>query len=139
MKELRLMLSVLALILAASFALSCGASSHGPGQLQTIMLNPATADGQDYPKGVPFTATGYYIHPSYTVTPQPATWGTCYQGAPTSEVTVTTTGTAQCASGATGNYTVFAYDVPNPSCESVSDACGGGGCTVVGTAQLTCP
>lgn len=69
MKELRLMLSFLALVLTASFALSCGASSHGPGQLQSITLSPATADAQDYPNGVPFTATGYYIHPSYAVTP----------------------------------------------------------------------
>lgn len=131
-------LSFFVLILAASFASSCGASER-QGQLQAITLSPATADAQDYPNGVPFTATGYYIHPSYTVTPQPATWGTCYQGAPTTEVTVATTGTAQCASGATGSYTVFAYDTPYPSCENPVNACGSGGCNVVGTAQLTCP
>ncbi|HKM47704.1 MAG TPA: hypothetical protein VJX69_08950 [Terriglobales bacterium] len=135
MNKLRFMLPLLALVLAASFALSCGASSHGPGQLQSITLSPATADAQE----AQFTATGLYVHPSYTVTPQSATWGACYQGAPTTDVSVTTGGMAQCASGATGTYTVFAYDVPNPSCESFSDACGGGGCTIVGAAQLTCP
>jgi hypothetical protein len=130
MERIRLMLSVLALVLAACFALSCGASSHGQGQLQSITLSPATGEGEEQ-----FVATGYYIHPSYTETPQPATWGACYQGAPTSEVSVTSGGVAQCASGATGTYTVFAYDVSNPACETAINACGDGGCS----AQLTCP
>src|SRR5713101_9702387 len=82
MERLWFMLSFLALVLAASFALSCGASSHGQGQLQAITLSPTTADAQS----VQFTATGIYINPSHTVTPQPATWGACYQGAPTTEV-----------------------------------------------------
>jgi hypothetical protein len=106
MKKFRLMLSFLTLVLAASFLLSCGAS-QGPGQLQSITVSPATADAE-----AQFTATGYYVHPSHTVTPQPATWAACYQGAPTTDVTVTTTGTAQCASGAAGTYTVFAFDIP---------------------------
>jgi len=131
MERLRLMLSFLAPVLAASFALSCGASSHGPGQLQSITVTPATADAQE----AQFTATGIYVHPSYTVTPQPATWGACYQGAPTTDVSVTTGGMAECASGATGSYTIFAFDGTN--CNVIS-ACGGG-CTIVGTAQLTCP
>ncbi len=131
MERLRLMLSFLAPVLAASFALSCDASSHGPGQLQSITVTPATADAQE----AQFTATGIYVHPSYTVTPQPATWGACYQGAPTTDVSVTTGGMAECASGATGSYTIFAFDGTN--CNVIS-ACGGG-CTIVGTAQLTCP
>jgi hypothetical protein len=133
MEKLRFTLSVLALLLAASLALSCGASSHGQGQLQSIALSPATAVAQS----AQFTATGYYIHPSYTVTPQPATWGACYQGAPTTAVSVATSGIAQCASGATGTYAVFAFDAI-PGCETAVNGCGVG-CTIVGTAQLTCP
>jgi hypothetical protein len=138
MEKLRLTLSVLALVLAASFALSCGAS-QGPGQLQSITLSPTIADAKDYPHGVPFTATGIYVNPSHTVTPQSADWGACYQGAATDGISVSTGGTAQCANGATGTYTVFAFDLSNPSCSAAINACGGGGCTIVGTAQLTCP
>jgi hypothetical protein len=132
MKELRFMLSFIALILAASFALSCGASQgQGQGQLQSITLSPATADAQE----AQFTATGIYVHPFHTVTPQPAYWVACQQNAPTSDVSVTTKGLAQCANGATGTYTVFAFDSTNCN---VINACGGG-CTIAGTAQLTCP
>jgi hypothetical protein len=138
LEKLRFTLSFLALVLAASFALSCGAS-QGPGQLHSITLSPAIADEKDYPNGVPFTATGIYIDPSHTVTPQSANWGACYQGAATDEVSVSAGGTAQCANGASGTYTVFAFDLPNPSCSAAINACGGGGCTIVGTAQVTCP
>jgi hypothetical protein len=130
MEKLRVTLSFVALIVAASLALSCGATQN-QGQLQSITLNPATSSEPE----VQFTATGYYIHPSYTVTPQPAAWGACYKSAPTTDVTVTTGGKAQCANGAAGTYTVFAFDSTNCN---LSTACGGG-CTIVGTAQLTCP
>lgn len=131
MEKFRLMLSVFALFLAASFALSCGAS-QGPGQLQSITLSPATADAQEQ-----FTATGFYVHPSHNVTPQSATWSACYQGAPTTDVSVTQTGMAQCTSGAGGTYSVYAgVPLPGQSCAIL--ACGGG-CQIVGNAQLTCP
>lgn len=135
-------LSLLGLFLVAWFTLSCGASSLvniGPGQmgqLQAITLSPATADAQDYPDGqVPFVATGTYANPTGKVTPQPALWGACQQNAASSEVSVTKGGMAQCASGASGAYTVFAYDIT--TCNVINQC--GGGCTVVGTAQLTCP
>ena len=134
MRKLRFMLSFLALVLAASLASSCGASTQPQGQLQSITVSPATADGQ-----AQFIATGNYINPSHTVTPQSAYWGACYQGAATTEVSVTNEGTAQCANGASGSYTVFAFDLTNPSCSAAINACGRGGCTIVGTAQLTCP
>jgi hypothetical protein len=132
MKELRFALSFLALILAASFALSCGAS-QGPGQLQSIALSPAAAAAQQQ-----FTATGFYVHPNHTVIPQPASWGACQQNVPTTEVSVTQGGMAQCASGATGTYDVFAFVTVNQVCTLPQNQCGGG-CNVVGTAQLTCP
>jgi hypothetical protein len=135
MKKLRLMVSFLALVLAASLASSCGASSSNKpaptGQLQSITLSPATADAQE----AQFIATGHYINPPATFTPQPAYWGACQQNAPTSDVSVTPKGLAQCASGAAGTYTVFAFVGTN--CNVIT-ACGGG-CTIVGTAQLTCP
>lgn len=106
--------------------------------IESITINPATADAQDYPNGqVQFKATGYYNTPPSPVTPIAATWGVCVENAPTNEVSVTATGLAHCAAGAVGTYTVFAYAFPNPSCLAIT-ACGGG-CTVEGTAQLTCP
>ena len=141
MERLRLTLFLFGLAVAASFILSCGAGSVR--QVQSITLSPATADAQDYRNGqVQFTATGHYNAAPYTVTPQSATWGVCYQSAPTSEVSVTTSGLAQCASGAVGTYTVWANDpAPLPSgiynCPAMT-ACGGG-CTIQANAQLTCP
>ncbi len=150
MKKLRFMLSFLALILAAFLASSCGASpsalpcnansqtpAQGQGQLQSITLSPSVADAQNCANGhVQFTATGNYTNPTQTVTPQMIfAWGACQQDTPTSDVTVTAKGVAQCASGATGTYTIWAEDPP-PTCETVSPC---GGCTVIGTAQLTCP
>ena len=141
MEKFRFGLSFLALVLAASFALlSCGSGSHS--QLQSITVSPATADAQAYPDGeVPFTATGSFIHPSRTVTPQSANWVACQQNEPTTAVSVSQGGVAQCASGATGTYSIKAWDtLISPgvlNCPS-TNACGGG-CTVVGTAQLTCP
>jgi hypothetical protein len=141
MKKLRFAVFFLTLVLAASFALSCGAS-QGQNQLQSITLSPATADAQNYPDGqVQFTATGYYGNPSHTVTPLSATWSACQENMPTTAVTVTKAGAAQCANGATGTYSVFAADPDTRSgvlnCPA-TNACGGG-CIIVGTAQLTCP
>jgi hypothetical protein len=139
MKNLQFRLSFLALLLAACFALSCGQS---PSQLQSMTLSPAVADAQSYPNGeVPFTATGYYSNPTHTVTPQPANWVACQQATPTNEVSVSNTGVAHCASGATGTYSINAWDISNApgvySCPA-NTACGGG-CTIQATAQLTCP
>lgn len=128
------------LVFAASFTLACGAdpSSQAARSIQSIAIAPATADAQNYPGGqVQLTATGFYNTQPSPVTPQSATWGVCQQNAPTSAVTITSSGVAQCTPGAVGTYTVFAYDFPNPSCLALT-ACGGG-CTVEGTAQLTCP
>jgi len=146
MKKLRFTFLGLVLAAAASFALSCGLSSvpssfrSSKGQLLSITLTPVTADAQDYPNGqVQFIATGHYKTAPHTVSPLSAGWGTCYQDAPTTEVSVTPTGLAECESGAVGTYTIWANDFPFPgiACNAVT-ACGGG-CMVVGTAQLTCP
>lgn len=142
MRTPRLTFSSLALVLAASLTLSCGSNpmSNTTGQLQSISLSPAVATAPTIGGDVQFTATGHYNTYPYTVTPQPAMWGACYQNAPTTDVTVNDAGLAQCASAVGGGpksttYSVFAFDPTN--CNAVT-ACGGG-CTVVGTAQLTCP
>jgi len=122
------------LVLATAIALACAENRT----LQSIAVSPATADANGNP--VQFTATGTYNAPPVKVTPQPATWGACYQNASTTDVTVTSSGLAQCAAGASGAYIVFAYDFVGQVCPASTNACGGGGgCQVTGTAQLTCP
>jgi hypothetical protein len=136
MQKLQFALFLLGLFLVSLLALSCGTNQGGPGQLQAITLSPAMADAQDYPNGqVTFVATGVYTNPARKVTPQPALWGVCQKNLPTNDASVNNAGVAQCASGAIGAYSVFAYHSTN--CNVIT-ACGGG-CTVVGTAQLTCP
>jgi hypothetical protein len=139
----RLVLASSALLIAAAVALSCSAAPQH--QLQSITLNPATADAQDYPNGqVPFVATGHYNIAPMTVTPLSASWGTCTsQFTAAAAVSVTQNGMAQCASGAAGTYTVWAND-PLPmsstgvySCPAAT-ACGGG-CVIQANAQITCP
>jgi hypothetical protein len=143
MENIRLIVSFFALAVVASLALSCGANSDPSSnrQLLSIALSPATADAQDYPDGqVQFMATGDYNTAPYTVAPLSAGWGTCYQEASTSAISVSRSGLAQCASGAVGTYTVWANDARLPlgaNCLAMT-ACGGG-CFVAGTAQLTCP
>lgn len=127
-------LIALTLVLASA---SCGSnSSMGASQLQSITVNPPSADAQNYPDGeVPFEATGNYINPTRKITPQAAAWVACGQNAPTNDASVNSSGVAQCASGAKGTYQINAYVMTN--CNLIT-ACGGG-CTVVGSAQLTCP
>jgi hypothetical protein len=134
--------SNLALAFIAFSMLSCGSSSSsmtgpsGANGLQSITLAPSSADARTFSQGqVTFTATGSYIDPVHKLTPQPAGWGVCKQNSPTAEVTVSKAGVAQCAAGASGTYTVFAFVMTE--CNVINQC--GGGCTIVGTAQLTCP
>jgi hypothetical protein len=132
------------LVLATAIALACGSGAapiNPTGILNSITISPATEDAQTYPDGqVPFIATGYYSTPPSPMTPLPATWGACYQDIPTSGVSVGTKGLAQCAAGSVGTYTVWAYAPSGQTvCPAFLNACGGGGCQVAGTAQLTCP
>ena len=144
MKDARLILSLLVLVAASVFALSCGRSSSSSHRLQSITLTPATADAQDFPNGmVQFTATGQYDTPPMAVTPLSATWGVCAsQFQPTNEVSVTNTGVAHCASGAVGTYTVWANDpadLPPGFYTCTAETACGGGCVIQASAQLTCP
>lgn len=140
--------SLLVLVAAFTFTLACGTSrtaaancnpvgnSNTTRTLTSVTLCPAVADAKDYSDGmVPFLATGYYTTQPSPVSPLKAFWGACYQNAPTSEVMVSASGSAQCTAGAMGTYDVFAADPTE--CNAIT-ACGGG-CQVSGAAKLTCP
>jgi hypothetical protein len=135
MRNLILPLCFLLLLLAAAITLACGSSTSSTRILQTVNISPATAEGQ-----AQFIALGFY-EPAYPVAMVlTATWGACYQNAPTTEVSVSSTGFAKCASGASGAYTVWGWAPSGAKvCPDWVTACGGGGCQVTGTAQLTCP
>jgi len=136
MKNYAPQLFLFLLILAVAITLACGSSAAR--SIQSITISPATADAQDYPGGqVPFTATGYFNTSPTRVAPLPAGWGVCFQNSPTTDVSVSTDGVAQCRVGAAGTYSVFASDFPNPTCLAITPC--GGGCLVSGYAQLTCP
>jgi hypothetical protein len=146
----RVLLSVMFLGLAAYIVLSCGSSPH---LIQSLAVNPASADGQKYPGGkVPFIATGNYSTAPMTVTPQQANWAALSElvfngmltfGPVSGDVSIDQTGVAQCTATASGTYAVVAWDIQDPSlkvsCASETDF-GEPGCNAVqGTAQLTCP
>lgn len=130
--------SFVLLTFLAFVLLACGSSSH---MLQTVTVTPATADAQNFPsEQVQFTATGHFNSTPMSVSPLSATWGACFQSAATTAVTVTANGIAECTSGATGTFTIWAFS-SNPSqvnCNAIT-ACGGGCGRITGTAELTCP
>jgi hypothetical protein len=141
--KLRLILSSLGLLLLAALGLYCNPiPTH---RLQSITLAPASADARSYPKGeVQFVATGHYDIAPVTVTPLPASWGTCTQQfAPTTAVSITQNGLAQCTSGAVGTYTVWVNDpiteLPGQVYNCAAQNACGGGCVIQANAQLTCP
>src|SRR5579862_1080818 len=127
------------LLLIGAIALACGSST--PRLAQSLTVTPATADASSYPNGqVPFTATAYYTTKPSPVSPVTATWGACLQSAATKDVTVSANGVAHCAAGAAGSYTVWAYVMSGAQvCPLYLTECGGDGCQVTGTAQITCP
>jgi len=116
---------------------NCGpvASSNNTGGLQSVSLCPTVADAQQYPDGqVPFLAIGVYTtQPSPALIPSGVVWGACQNQQLTNDVTVTN-GTAKCAAGASGTYTVWATG--SPICNVIGPC---GACGPTGTAQLTCP
>jgi hypothetical protein len=144
MRKYGLSVSFLA-ILAIAVTWACGSPAY---TLQSVSLSPATADAQGNP--VQFTATGYFNQQPSQVKLTATGWGACnpnqpYQ--PTTAVSVSAAGVAQCAAGAVGTYRVWAVAQRAGSCggnngETPYNPCpdaGVWGCQVVGTAQLTCP
>ncbi len=121
-------------LVCSSALLACGTPAR---ELQSITVSPNAADVVG--PTVQFTATGMWNTSPTMTTPLSARWGVCQDSAPTDGVTVTQTGLATCQKGAKGTYTVFADDPPTtgPVCNALT-ACGGG-CYIVGSAQLSCP
>jgi hypothetical protein len=144
MRSLGLGVSFAVLIFGAGVLLSCGGGSSSQRQLTSISLVPASADAKDYPNGeVQFLATGTYSAPPSPVVPIGAQWGACAApSSATTSVTVSSSGQAQCAAGASGTFTVWASDPATLPAGAytcpIQDACGGG-CNIEGKAQLTCP
>jgi len=137
------------LLLAAAITLACGsptkpvlaACNSAPtavnGQSpESVILCPPSADANDYPDGlVQFVAIGNFSSPPSPALPEYAMWGACQDKQFTSGVTVSSKGVAQCASGASGTYTVWA--TAGPVVCLVVGPCGD--CGPTGSAQLTCP
>jgi hypothetical protein len=120
-------------LLIACVLVACG-TSHGPnGQLQSVSISPAAANGQ-----AQFTATGSYTDGS-KVTPLPALWFTIrpwYNAAnPLQFFNLDATGKASC-NGITGTFSVVATAPVDPrfpfsQMDSTTPQ-------VSGTAHLTC-
>jgi hypothetical protein len=146
------------LAFTAALTIACGSSSPKPnpilgcppfaigpnttGTLESISICPSSADARNAFDGqVPFDAIGTYNTAPQQVTPLDARagWGACFENQPTTAVTVSSKGVAQCQPGASGTYTIYASDFPqqNGGCDAIA-ACGGG-CVVSGYAKLTCP
>lgn len=138
MRNTRPFVSMAVVSLTVILAACGGSMSNAPRSIQSLAVSPSAADAQSFPGGqVQFSATGFYNTQPSPVSSIPATWGVCFQNAPTTAVTISNNGLAQCTAAASGAYTVFAYDFPDPACFAIT-ACGGG-CAVTGTAQLNCP
>jgi hypothetical protein len=123
---------------ASHMPLSCSSAPTvaNPGEPQSMILCPAVADAQNYPDGeIQFVAVGSYNKAPTPALPQPVIWGACQQNQFTTGVTVSDTGMAKCASGASGTYTVWATG--GPILCNVLEPCGA--CGTTGRAQLTCP
>jgi hypothetical protein len=108
-------------------------------KLTAITVSPATADGSSSSGDVQFTATAHWSAAPLTSTPFSANWVVCQNSIPVKDVTVSANGLAACGTGAKGVYDINAWSWPigQGSCLAIS-ACGGG-CTIEGSAQLTCP
>jgi hypothetical protein len=123
-----------------ALGLGCGSSR----QLQSVTLNPASADARNFPNGqVSFKATGTFSKPPSPVqlTSKDVIWcagsnsGACV-GNINPGITVDQNGLAQCAPGYTGTATVLAGA---GSFSSMMNPDGGSQLDVFGAARLTCP
>jgi hypothetical protein len=134
------------LLLAAAITLACGSptttacsatpSSTNSSTPQSVSVCPASADAQNYPGGqVQFVAVADFLTTPSPALPTQVVWGACQQSGATTGVTVSSTGVAHCASGASGTYTVWASAGP-VLCLTVGPC---GECAPTGRAQLTCP
>jgi hypothetical protein len=128
------------LVLIAALAMSgCGTSR----QLQSVTLNPASADAQSFPGGqVPFVATGTFSKPPSpsNLTSKDVQWcvgdsaGACV-GNINPGASVDQNGVAQCNPGFAGTATILAGTQSNVMVNPDE----GRQLKVFGSAELTCP
>jgi hypothetical protein len=137
------------LVLAGVITLACGSptapvsaacgsapTATNGNAPQSVSVCPAAVDAKNYPGGlVQFVAIGDFTTGPSPAMPKPVMWGACQDNAPTTGITVSSTGVAHCASGASGTYTVWATG--GPVVCNVIGPCGA--CGPTGKAQLTCP
>lgn len=135
MRKFAPQISFFLVLVAATITLACGSSPH---TLKAISISPATAEGQ-----AQFTAIAYYTSSPSPVKPAVATWGACAQGTqgwqPTSDISISSTGSAKCSTGASGTFIVFAYGSNGGATCNVEMQCGPPCGSISNTAQLTCP
>lgn len=107
--------------------LACGGGT--PRQMQSITLDPATADAQTFPNGqAQFTATGNFNKPPLTETPVAVAWAV----SESTIATINNSGVTECVAGAVGTTTITGTLTVEP-------LDGQKGANFKGTAQLTCP
>ena len=119
-------------IILAFLCAGCGNSN--PRELQSITINPPTADASTFAGGqVQFIATGHYSKAPTTISPVTVLWSVYKPPL----ATIDQNGVAQCSVGTTGQFTVLAYAPSEPvlpiSKLSASKK------PVLGMAQLVCP
>jgi len=125
----RLATLFLLLVLCPLTLLAPGCGSSNPRQMQSISVNPATADSQTIPNGeVQFTATGNFNKPPLTETPVAVAWAV----SDSTIAAIDSSGVAQCVAGASGKATITGSLTVEPLNGQM-------GSKLTGTAQLTCP
>ena len=119
------------LVLAGISLLASGCGNGTPRTLQSISVNPANADAQNFSNGqVQFSALGNYSQPHSPSAITPSQWSLSDPNI----ATISQSGLAKCRAGASGVVTVTASACCAP--------CIGTGCTaalLLATAQLSCP
>lgn len=132
---------ICSLLLLALATIAFTSSSTSETRIaQSVTVSPASATAPAS-GAYQFSATGYFSAPPSPVSPLTATWGACsLDGSATTAVKVSSKGLAQCASGASGTYTVWAFvqNTNKPTCNLIT-ACGRGCGRITGTAKFTCP
>ena len=126
------------LAFVATATVGCGSMNSASNRvLQSMTLNPAIADAQNFPQGqVQFTPTGTFSRaPSPAAVPVP--FASPYSGSWASSdptiATINQNGVAQCVAGASGTVTIQAMASSN---SAMGPAMSTG---VTGTAKLRCP
>jgi hypothetical protein len=127
-----LLLAILVLAGISLLTSGCGNGTPSPRTLQSISVNPTSADAQNFSNGqVQFSALGNYSQPPSPSPITPSLWSLSDPNI----ATISQSGLAECKAGASAVVTVTA----SACCAPCS---GTGKCTaalLLGTAQLSCP